>query len=616
VTTAVKTAGSSADVATALAARIAGFELEGGAVLIQVPQVPLELIEPDVAKSRGYFAYPPHALFYLAATFRGLGIETRLLDLNFVMLDAAQKGKDAVLPAWEAALQEALAGIDKPVIGVSLMFDNTYAEFTRVCRRIRELKPDAAIFAGGVAASADPEKILDDGLADLVFCHEGEGGIESFYAWHRGERRSGPINVAFKDLKGRHLTTPMHSGGEVDLDIRDEIGKVPISLYHRQGSLSNFSRMNGIDIPFATVLSRRGCRARCSFCGVRNFNGKSVRVRHNKGVVDEMVKLRTEHGVRHFDWLDDDLLYDRDGIIELFDMIAERLPDVTWAANNGLIASAIKPEVLRAMERSHCIGYKIGLESGNPDVLKAIHKPASLETFFAFAELAQDYPSMLVAVNFIMGFPGEKLHQMLDSFRVSVTARMDWQNFYVYQHLKNTELYKAVGGTSGGVVETELGKDGQHVSFNPVRAGQFRKTKAAALAEGYDIFDLDPAIEPTRPQLREIWFAFNTVANFLKMPALDTGSEVRLRQAIRWMEALQHAYPEDALMSSTLYALQSKLGETKKAGLAKLKDAARAKLARSDYWQRRDKAFGFSAFLDDARPEVDRRALAVIAKAA
>lgn len=616
MTTAVKTAGNTADVTAALAARTAGFALEGAAVLIQVPQVPLELIEPDVAKSRGYFAYPPHALFYLAATFRGLGIETRLLDLNFVTLDAAQKSKDAVLPAWEAALTDALDGIETPVIGVSLMFDNTYAEFTRVCRRIRELKPKAAIFAGGVAASADPEKILDDGLADLVFCHEGEGGIESFYAWRRGERASGPVNVAFRDLDGNHRQTPMHSGGEVDLDIRDELAKVPIALYHRQGSLSNFSRMNGIDVPFATVLSRRGCRARCSFCGVRNFNGKSVRVRDNKGVVAEMEKLRNEHGVRHFDWLDDDLLYDRDGIIELFDMIAERLPDVTWAANNGLIASAIKPDVLQAMERSHCIGYKIGLESGNPDVLKAIHKPASLDTFFEFAKLAQAYPSMLVAVNFIMGFPGERFHQMLDSFRVSITARLDWQNFYVYQHLKNTELYKAVGGTSGGVVETEQGKDGQHVSFNPVRGGQFKKAKASALAEGYDIFDLEPAIEPTRPQLREIWFAFNTIANFLKMPALDTDSDVRLRQAVRWMEALQHAYPEDALMSSTFYALQARLGETNKAGLDKLKDAARAKLARSEYWRRRDKTFAFSAFLDGGRPVVDPRAEAILAKAA
>jgi len=615
VTTTLLATRSQDQTETALSARISGLDFDGGAVLVQVPQIPLELIEPEVARNRGYFAYPPHALLYLSATFVALGVETRLLDLNFVTLEAARKDKAAVATAWTAALDEALGAFEQPLVCVSLMFDNTYSEFARVCRHVRERLPGAAILAGGVAASADPEKILDDGLADLVVCHEGEDGLQHLYAWRRGAPGAKPVNIAFMDAAGHHRRTPMHSGGAVDLDIRAEFVKVPIADYHLQGSLSNFSRMNGIDVPFATILSRRGCRARCSFCGVRNFNGKSVRVRDNEGVVREMETLRHQHGVRHFDWLDDDLLYDRDGIVELFGMIAERLPDITWAANNGLIASAIKPEVLEAMQRSHCIGYKIGLESGNPDVLKAIHKPASLETFLAFAKLAQTYPSMLVAVNFIMGFPGERFHQMLDSFRVSVEARLDWQNFYVYQHLKNTELYKAVGGASGGVVETEQGKDGQHVSFNPVRGGEFGKREAARLVEGYGIFDLDPSIEPTRAQLREIWFTFNTIANFLMMPALDTESEVRLRQAVRWMEALQHAYPEDALMASTLYALNARLGERKAGDLTRLKDAARRKLGASTYWRRRDAIFGFSAFLDDARPEIAKPARIILSGA-
>ena len=162
VTSALAAAGPLAEIGAALSARIAGFELEGGAVLVQVPQVPLELIEPDVARSRGYFAYPPHSLFYLAATFRGLGIETRLLDLNFVTLDAAQRGKESVVPAWRAALDAALGAFERPLVCVSLMFDNTYAEFARVCRHVRESLPHAVILAGGVAASADPEKILDD----------------------------------------------------------------------------------------------------------------------------------------------------------------------------------------------------------------------------------------------------------------------------------------------------------------------------------------------------------------------------------------------------------------------------------------------------------------------
>jgi radical SAM superfamily enzyme YgiQ (UPF0313 family) len=595
--------------AQALSRRLQGFDFEGGVVLIQVPQVPLDLIEEDVANSRGYFAYPPQSLLYLSSAFRELGLQTRVLDLNYVVLDAIKRGHAAVLPAWKSALDEALATFENPLVCVSLMFDNTFAEFERVCRHVRERLPRAAVFVGGVAATADPQKILDADLADIVFCHEGEASVGGFYAWLRGTSSVAPMNIVFRDAGGGLREGHMHAGGAVDFDIRDELGKIPIGDYCRQGSLSNFSRMNGLDVPFATILSRRGCRARCSFCGVRNFNGKSVRVRDNEGVLKEMEALHDRHGIRHFDWLDDDLLYDRESIVELFNMIADRLPDVTWAANNGLIASAVKPEILEAMERSHCIGYKIGLESGNPEVLRAIHKPANLESFFTFARLAQNYPSMLVAVNFIMGFPGERFHQMLDSFRVSVHARLDWQNFYVYQHLKNTELYKAIGGASGGLVETEQGKDGQHVSFNPVRAGVF-KAETNRLVEGYEIFELDRALEPTREQLREIWFTFNTVANFLKMPALDTDSEVRLKQGVRWMQALQHAYPEDALMGSTLYALQARLGELDTRSLAALKDAAATKLRESPYWQRRDRVFSFSAFLEGARPDIDRRAKA------
>ena len=82
------------------------------------------------------------------------------------------------------------------------------------------------------------------------------------------------------------------------------------------------------------------------------------------------------------------------------------------------------------------------------------------------------------------------------------------------------------------------------------------------------------------------------------------------------MDALQHAYPEDALMAATLYALHARLGEQNASDLARLKDAAKTKLARSDYWRRRDQTFRFSAFLDDARPEVDVRAKAVLAEVA
>ena len=137
--------------------------------------------------------------------------------------------------------------------------------------------------------------------------------------------------------------TPSQAGSPVNLDIRDQYAKIPVKDYHSVGCLSNFSRMNGLDIPYATIISRRGCRARCSFCGVRNFNGKGVRVRDSGEVITEMKYLYDTYGIRHYDWLDDDLLYDRDAAIAIFNGIERELPEATWAANNGVIGRSRYP---------------------------------------------------------------------------------------------------------------------------------------------------------------------------------------------------------------------------------------------------------------------------------
>jgi hypothetical protein len=360
--------------------------------------------------------------------------------------------------------------------------------------------------------------------------------------------------------------------------------------------------MNGIEVPFATLLSRRGCRAHCSFCGVRNFNGLSVRVREVEHVLIEMEHLYREHGIRHFDWLDDDLLFDRQAALELFHGIADRLPGITWAANNGLIASAITPEIMQAMQASGCIGFKVGLESGNAEVLRRIHKPTRLDKFFGFAEMAQDYPHMFVAVNFIMGFPGERFCQMQDSFRTAVQARLDWNNFYMYQHIKNTELFIAYSGLSDNYVVLEHGKEAQGPNLNPVRGGAFKDYRLEDdLVTGYDVLHLPADLQPSKAQLKEVWFTFNYVANFLRMPALATDSEVRLRNGLRWMEVLSQAYPEDAAMSSVVYYLRWRLGGSS-LELEESRQAARRKFDRSHYWTFRDGQFHFSALLDNTVP--------------
>ncbi|MBI4676455.1 MAG: radical SAM protein [Elusimicrobia bacterium] len=572
------------------------FELQEAAVLINIPQVRLELLDPAAARNRRFFAYPPHALLYLGACFKKLGMPHHILDLNYAALRAAQDEHPDIRGLCRSRLREAIHRYRKPLVCVSFMFDSTWPEFSQICGFIKAEFPGLCLAAGGVAATADPEAIIEKGLADIVFLHEGEPSLEGFYRFLRGGGE--PVNLVFKDGDGAIRATPSVSGGPVDMDIRREYELIPIARYHQAGSISNFSRMNGVDVPFSPVLAKRGCRGSCAFCGVRGFCGKGVRLRGHREVVDEMAHLREKHGIEHFDWLDDDLLFDRTETLALFDEMASRLPGITWAANNGLIVSSIDDDLYKAFRRSGCIGFKVGLESGNAEILKRVRKPASVAQFLRFARLARGYPDIFVVVNFILGLPDERFGQMLDSLSVALKSRLHWHSFFMYQPIKNTEL-------SPG--RPEPWRDPRDTDLNPARGGLFRDFRLAEGAPtGYEVFDIDQGGVPPRAWIPEIWFAFNTVANFLLNPCLRCESPAMLKAMISWLEMLHKAYPEDALMACTNHYLKSRLKGPRREGLETSRAAAAA-LLKDPYWSFREKQFGFSSFLDGRIPDLPEK---------
>ncbi len=608
-TTVQPTIAESPDGAPSLERILDTYEFEDGVVLVHIPQVPPDLIEFEVARNRGYFVYPPQGLLYLGAALRDLGVVSTFVDLNFEILKASQDETADLDIAWRRTLDRALDGEGRPLLCVSFMFDSTYPQLAEICRYIKSTRPDLCLMVGGVAASADPERILQECMADLVVSNEGEVPLHQLYAYLRGETRSIPTNLAFLDERQVLSETPRTTGGDVNLDIRDQYDKLGVERYNQVGSLNNFSRMRGLDVPFATVISRRGCRAHCTFCSVRNFNGRSVRVRDSVDVVDEMEFLWNEYGIRHFEWLDDDLLYDRDEALRLFKEIARRLPDATWCANNGLIAAAITSELLGGMVESKCLGFTVGLETGNAEMLRKVRKPASLERFARFAHLSKDYPQIFYIVNLILGLPEERFGQMLDTLAVTMKAKLDWNNFFNFQPLKNTDAFIAYGGMDDGAGAEELRRRGTTVNYSPARAGEFRAIQEIdGILTGFDVFDLDPRLVPNKEQMKEVWFTFNSLANFQRLPALTTGSAIRLRNTVQWLKALQTAYAENPSITALLYFLSWRLDEESAESIEAIRELAQRKFSQMEYWQHRDTEFHFSAMLDREIPPIDARA--------
>jgi hypothetical protein len=560
-------------------------------VLINPQLVPEDAFDHVVARNKGYYAFPPVGLLYIAAVARAVNpaIQVRIIDLNYELLRRAQED-DFSYRFWHDLLREVLDSCQAPHVGVTCMFGATKPVFLEVARWLRQHYPQVPILAGGVQATYDYQELLDNNVCDVLFRREAE---LQFKAYMEGccdpEATAVPRGAAFRHNGQVYELGEPEGDVPIEWDIRPLYDLIEIGEYSRYGSLAAFSRYNGADKSFATVLSNRGCRAHCTFCTVRDFNGKGVRGRSPQTVIDEIKYLVREKGIRQIDWLDDDLLWDPARTLALFKGLAEQVPELEWISNNGLIAAAISDEIMDWMVRSGLKAFKIGIESGNDKILKEIQKPTTKAKLRIKRRLFKKYPEVFVSANFIIGFPRETFGQMMDTYDFACELEWDWSSFYLCQPLKGTEMFSVFQSLGDERCEVE----GYDKTLNPGRAsarGEFGyqfKDNERQILTGKDVFGLPRNEVPSREQLKEIWFTFNLVGNFLNN--INFGPEGNPAKIARWYESIAHAYPYDASMVAALARSYRLVGD--RARFMANRDRFHEILDSSSYWQRRVQEF-------------------------
>jgi radical SAM superfamily enzyme YgiQ (UPF0313 family) len=221
-------------------------------------------------------------------------------------------------------------------------------------------------------------------------------------------------------------------------------------------------------------------------------------------VIDEIKFLVFNKGIRQIDWLDDDLLMDPLRTVELFKGLAAQVPQLEWICNNGLIAAAVNEDIMEWMVKSGLKAFKIGIESGNDEILHQIKKPTTKRKLREKRLLFKKYPDVFVSANFIIGFPKETFARMLDTYHFANELKWDWSSYYICQPLKGTEMFAAF---------RELGDERTEVesydkTLNPGRAAargefgcQFKETDTEILT-GRRVFDLPLDFVPSQDQVK------------------------------------------------------------------------------------------------------------------
>ncbi|OGV83455.1 MAG: hypothetical protein A3K19_09935 [Lentisphaerae bacterium RIFOXYB12_FULL_65_16] len=563
-------------------------------LLLQAPQFLFESINIDSIRQRGYYAYPPTGLQWLATRLENRGLRVTIADINLLLLERLIQDPGYDHRNWLDLVRDEVARTEPAVAGVTCLSINSDLSsathpLPAMLRAIRAAR-SCLLLAGGPTAMNDVSALLDGNTCDFVIDGEGEDRLDYLLGlWYGPEwypAVAPPRNGIYFRAPDTGATVP--SAGEsapvvLAGNLVKSFARIPVERYCRAGSLNPYSRMAGPDLPYAGFQLARGCRCNCQFCGVRTFMGAGTRVFPVADVLEEMDYLVRQRGVRHFEVLDDDFLARPEATAELLTGMVPLRRDfaITWSANNGLIAHSLTRELLALMRDSGCLGFKIGIESGNPDILRRMRKPGTRETFEQAAARLRDFPELFVGGNYIIGcFHEETFAQILDTFRFSCALGLDWSSFTVFQD--NSRDLKA-----GGV-------KGKAFDFIPTKSSADRKLHDdPTLPLGLDLPSLDPHSVPGPELLKNIWLTFNLAGNYLLNPNLFRPGGAAKFTA--WVEAIRPPYPTNPYMRLFAGYGRRFMGDTATAETHEAE--CRRLLANSSSWRHLFGRFGLDALV-------------------
>src|SRR3989344_1059230 len=518
-------------------------------LLINPPQTKKDAFDFKMAQGRSYPCYPPYNLALLSRNLEDKGYTTDILDINYEILDKVSKTNDSSFnyDEWQGLLQKKIDEFKPDLVGVTCMYTMVHNEMKDITDCIKRHNKKMPIIVGGAHPALAAEEVLRKTESiDFISFYESDNSFPDMVDFINQKS-----DMEFIDKKADKLSqlATLVDGKYLALDERDTPSPEKISLlpkwhnlklgeYTMVGKIGSYaSWMRGEDTRCCTILASRGCRAHCSFCSVREFNGTGVRHRSIESVVAEMGTLKNNYGIEHFVWLDDDLFAGRKQTEKLFSEIANRNLGITWDASNGVIASCLTKELAQLSEQSGCIGMSFGVESGDPKILKQMRKPASLGKFIEASEIMREHPNIFTKGFLIIGYPGETIGQIWNTIGLAKEMHLDWYTLQKAIPLPATDMAKEMY-EAGQIESQNITAEAQNrfmSGFGNTAAREYERKRKLIKEDFYNVLlDKPKDHVPSRDELTDMWFLADYYINFEDIPKETNPIKLQLKE--KWLE--------------------------------------------------------------------------------
>ena len=541
--------------------------------IINMPLKDPETIIPELVKQKAYSLYPPLGPLYISSAIEeNSEWDAELFDIQKEILQRAGCGQEYDFETIISSIED-----DYDAYLFSCMF-STSQEVYKTVSNIFRRRGKPLIF-GGVYSTGFYENLLNEGTADLVMKHEGEKQIVNFINFWEGKE---PVlrNISFKYREELiHYPMVFEKIDPANIVPQLDYMKDEIENYNKYGALGISSAAFREDRLSATIIGNRGCRAACTFCSVNNFMGPKVRTTSENITINTIEYLYHECGVRHIDWLDDDLVAYPDRAKELFNQIADLDLDLVFTIQNAMLAINMDDELVDAIGRAGFVQVGFGVESGNQEIRKKIRRTTRIDNLQSvISRFREKFPHVFIHCNFMLGFPGEKVKEIKQTVDLALNLQIDWCNLAVVQALPNTPMWDEFVKINDPRIHTPN-------KYSPASATKERGTSIDDIGfEIVDIYSLPDEKVLNFKELNDIWYPINTRINFLNN--LNLGNTNTIWKLTNYLSILNGIFPLDPTIHIALSKCHEIQGGKKNEELStKYLNDANREIADKKYWK-------------------------------
>jgi anaerobic magnesium-protoporphyrin IX monomethyl ester cyclase len=375
------------------------------------------LVHPPPASEfdKHWARFPVLGLAYVASSLRGAGHQVTLLDGKLARLTVAE-------------IVDRIVADPPDLVGITCMTVE-YPMAARIAAGVKA-RHDVPIVVGGAHVNAVSAQALEE-------CDHFDFGCVGEGEW--------VVNELLESLAGGRA-----------------IGDVPGLLHRREGRVAfNGSRPYPKDydaLPFPAwdlfalgdqvpVLTHRGCPFQCNFCG--HNSGFTARFRTPENVLEEIGQVIERHRPRVVRFEDETFGLNLRRTKAILAGIIERgyHRRVRFSAQTRV--DRIDEEFIDLLKEANFETLELGVESGNPVILKATRKMITLEQVEHAVHLARSR-RLRVWCKFILGHPYEDVHTVRDTVDFIARINPDQLSVAIMTPFPGTPIHAmAVRGEGG-----------------------------------------------------------------------------------------------------------------------------------------------------------------------